>query len=781
TSHSVALSGLSASTTYHYRVRSRDAANNPAVSGNFTFATPAPPDTTPPVITGVASSNVTSSGATIAWATNEPSDTQVDYGTTTAYGASSPLNPTMVTSHSVVLSGLSASTTYHYRVRSRDAANNLAVSGNFTFTTPAASDTMPPVITGIGSSNVTSSGATIAWTTNEPADRQVEYGSTPAYGASSPLNSAMLTSHSVTLAGLSPSTTYHYRARSRDAAGNLAVSGNFAFTTPAAPGNGNGPAIDMILVAKVSSRSSTIMWITDRPSDSQVEYGPSTAYGFTTKRDPALVTTHTQNINKLPANTLFHFRVRSRDAAGNVAVSEDMTFQTTPSPRIRLRAFYPTLTSKSAGKAAAEGVEYTGIAVANLSDVEAILTFTAYDQDGQEISGDDIQNPVERVLGAGTQLPILDIELFGPGLAGKSRVGWVKVESTVTEISGFTLIFDESLNTLDGGIAPATPLEAFVFPEVQDQGFTDFRIANPNDSPARIDFHLTARDGSVRSTASRDVSGNGILAETAAGLFPDHEPSASDYVIAFATRGVVPFELLGRRGRFLKGLSGQDALSGATTVYSPQYATGGPWLSALSIINLNPIADNLTLRLIGDDGAQIGATRLVPIGPLGKVHIQDPNFFGAVGAEMVQGYVQISSVAARLVGSVTFGDPAGERFATSLPLISEMRTDMVFSQVASDDTYFTGIALLNRDAESALARIELYSADGSLVAARTEVIPAKRRISRLLTQYFPEIGNQKRSSGYVRVTADRGLAGFALFGTHNLTVLSAVPAQEVPY
>lgn len=41
TSHSQALTGLLANTTYHYRVRSVDARSNAAVSGDFTFATAA--------------------------------------------------------------------------------------------------------------------------------------------------------------------------------------------------------------------------------------------------------------------------------------------------------------------------------------------------------------------------------------------------------------------------------------------------------------------------------------------------------------------------------------------------------------------------------------------------------------------------------------------------------------------------------------------------------------------------------------------------------------------
>ena len=105
-------------------------------------------DTTPPVISGVTASSITSSGATIAWVTNEASDSQVNYGLTTAYGSSTPVNASLVTSHLVTLSGLAGSQLYHFRVRSRDAAGNLATSTDFTFTTldgtpPSVSITAP--------------------------------------------------------------------------------------------------------------------------------------------------------------------------------------------------------------------------------------------------------------------------------------------------------------------------------------------------------------------------------------------------------------------------------------------------------------------------------------------------------------------------------------------------------------------------------------------------------------------------------------------------------------
>ncbi|HYF49844.1 MAG TPA: fibronectin type III domain-containing protein [Planctomycetota bacterium] len=327
TAHSQALTGLAASTTYNYRVKSRDAAGNLAVSGNFTFTTAPAPDTTPPVISSVAASSITSSGATITWTTNEASDTQVEYGLTTAYGSSTTLNTTKVTAHSQALSGLAASTTYNYRVKSRDTAGNLGVSGNFTFTTAAAPDTTPPVISSVAASGITSSAATITWTTNEASDTQVEYGLTTAYGSSTTLNTTKVTAHSQALSGLFASTTYNYRVKSRDAAGNLAVSSNFTFTTTAAPDT-TPPVISSVAASGITTSGATITWTTNEASDTQVEYGLTTAYGSSTPLNTTKVTAHSQALTGLAASTTYSYRVKSRDTAGNLAVSANFTFTT---------------------------------------------------------------------------------------------------------------------------------------------------------------------------------------------------------------------------------------------------------------------------------------------------------------------------------------------------------------------------------------------------------------------------------------------------------------------
>ena len=94
-----------------------------------------PPDTAPPLISKVVASTFSSSAATITWTTDEASDTQVEYGLTTTYGKVTTLNINRVTLHSQALNGLNRNMWYHYRVKSRDAAGNLAVSEDFVFKT----------------------------------------------------------------------------------------------------------------------------------------------------------------------------------------------------------------------------------------------------------------------------------------------------------------------------------------------------------------------------------------------------------------------------------------------------------------------------------------------------------------------------------------------------------------------------------------------------------------------------------------------------------------------
>ncbi len=73
---------------------------------------------------------------------------------------------------------------------------------------------------------------TITWVTDKPATSQVEYGLTPAYGSITLVEYEWKTSHSITLAGLTPGALYHYRVKSRDVCNRETVSQDATFRIP---------------------------------------------------------------------------------------------------------------------------------------------------------------------------------------------------------------------------------------------------------------------------------------------------------------------------------------------------------------------------------------------------------------------------------------------------------------------------------------------------------------------------------------------------------------------
>jgi hypothetical protein len=90
-----------------------------------------------PIISGVTYDTVTSvTSITITWITNIASSSQVNYGLTAGYGSNSVLDPTLVTSHSVTLTGLTEGATYHYRVRSTGSGTSEAIGTDNVVTMP---------------------------------------------------------------------------------------------------------------------------------------------------------------------------------------------------------------------------------------------------------------------------------------------------------------------------------------------------------------------------------------------------------------------------------------------------------------------------------------------------------------------------------------------------------------------------------------------------------------------------------------------------------------------
>jgi hypothetical protein len=127
------LTNLLSSTEYELVVSSTDLIGNGPTSATTYGTTMAVADIEPPVVSSISEAADTDQ-AVISWQTNEPADSWVEYGTTTAYGIVAS-KASIATAHEIVLTNLTPATQYFYRLASADPAGNVANVLERTFTT----------------------------------------------------------------------------------------------------------------------------------------------------------------------------------------------------------------------------------------------------------------------------------------------------------------------------------------------------------------------------------------------------------------------------------------------------------------------------------------------------------------------------------------------------------------------------------------------------------------------------------------------------------------------
>ncbi|MEK7201281.1 MAG: fibronectin type III domain-containing protein [Patescibacteria group bacterium] len=308
-------------------------------------------DTTAPAISGVADLSLGLSEATIVWTTDELAVSHLEYGTTQGYGQSVTLPATGALVHTAILLNLSPNTIYYYCIHATDLVGNTRNSCVHTFQTAAhtiVEDTTPPNVTLITVAPITTTSATINFTTDIVGNARVEYGTTAGYGESTPLNATLSLNHSVVLSNLTPNTLYHYRVITSDDIGNETITSDETFTTESIAGvdvdvtvpetvnSGTGQAgvdasvvISAVDTVSVSTSAATITWHTDLPSDSQIEYGDSENFGSLSTLSSTLTTSHSVALTGLAQNTNYIFRVKSKPLGATMAtISQNHEFNT---------------------------------------------------------------------------------------------------------------------------------------------------------------------------------------------------------------------------------------------------------------------------------------------------------------------------------------------------------------------------------------------------------------------------------------------------------------------
>jgi hypothetical protein len=101
---------------------------------------------------------------------------------------------------------------------------------------------------------------------------------------------------------------------------------DFGSTSPPTPDN-IPPGISNVRVSNVGRTSVRVAWMTDEASTTVVRCGRTTAYGMK-RSNTSLVVRRRITLTGLSPNTRYHYRVESKDEAGNMAASAELTFKT---------------------------------------------------------------------------------------------------------------------------------------------------------------------------------------------------------------------------------------------------------------------------------------------------------------------------------------------------------------------------------------------------------------------------------------------------------------------
>jgi len=332
---------VASTTTYYYRIAVED--TNGDVSATTTSVSDLPngsnADTTGPMISSVAVANTRATTADVTWTTDELSNSIVGYSLSPStafdtYATSSSYS----TNHTVSLSGLTPNTDYLVKVFSNDVYDNTGSDDNsgagHPFTTQGG-----PIITDVAVQSVTDSTATIVWNTDKSASSLAYYSTDSGLSGSTQVGSATLVTdvnnslyaHSVTLTGLSQSTTYYFKVRSLDIDDNIGEDTNqgvyYRFTTTR---DEKPPTISAVDTVLITDTAVVVKWETDELSTSKAQYGiGQNDYTTSTTEDTTLTSQHHYtSINGLSSNTTYYYQVISADSEGNYATSSENSFTT---------------------------------------------------------------------------------------------------------------------------------------------------------------------------------------------------------------------------------------------------------------------------------------------------------------------------------------------------------------------------------------------------------------------------------------------------------------------
>jgi fibronectin type 3 domain-containing protein len=206
--------GLTASTTYYYKVAAYNTYGESASSSTISAVTkPAAPS-------GVTAKAVTESSITVSWNSVSGAESYRVYRSTTSTGTYTQIGTSEASPYTDT--GLTVSTTYYYKVSAYNSSGESSQSSYISATIILSPDNFSP-------SSVTTTGITLSWSAISGVSGYRIYRSTESTGTYTSIGTSTTASYNNT--GLTAGTTYYYKIAAYDTSSEGLLSDYISVTT----------------------------------------------------------------------------------------------------------------------------------------------------------------------------------------------------------------------------------------------------------------------------------------------------------------------------------------------------------------------------------------------------------------------------------------------------------------------------------------------------------------------------------------------------------------------
>lgn len=414
-----------------------------------------------------------------------------------------------------------------------------------------------------------------------------------------------------------------------------------------------------------------------------------------------------------------------------------------------------------------KGSAWNGLAITNSMDTPCSnVQVVVYDQNNLPIAtvfGPETVGPTAKRSFCLSSLPIRSHE------AGS--VFGLKVQAddplSVLYLGG---IQDQNMS----GFGRRGPIDQrFVIPDTSSMynanKYVSWKLCNKASSPALVHLSLYTEQGILNKETSLELEENSVNRYT-----PSNNPFTKDF-----DNGWIMIEVQG--DHFVEGYChwGKDGSGGAESLYSinrfgrmfyvPHIATTEAWATGVTLINLSDSQNDIVFRLLN---GSIGVDTSITLDPFEKQSLLVTDLFPAVD----ENSLNQSALLVISRGDITgyFAYKTGSSSANyALMTINNAENDVMIPHVASDECWWTGLALFNPWNWEKTVELMPFKPDGTPMGEELRTLQISKYSKKTIllrnlfrTSIMDQIGWVKLS------TSGDGVMGLFLYGDGAVNVLS---------